>query len=770
MFRIILFFILFLEALNSFSQIPTGQWRMHIATKSIAIASNNDLVYAIMDNGLIEYDIKNSELSEWSKVNGLSDINPSAIYYDKETNSFFIGYKNGNIDRIKDNVVTNIPALKLASVSGKKQINAFKRNKNLIYVSTGLGVLVLNPSKNEVKDTYYPNQQNEEILDVAFQNDSIIVLTKNFAKIAHVNNTSLVDFQQWKNYQFLPNLSSERFFKHIKKWNDELFIQINDVAYANDSIYRITSNGLVNVIDLPFGIEINRFDIINDKMYLSMQGGVFVYNKAMELIETHLNQFYNAIGVTVSNNSVFIAEENNVIYESSSAGLKNLKHNGPPKNSFFTVKSNNNKMLFAGGTLSSAAAIDFNSAGAYIFENENWTLIDRYNQNLWKDKFIWDVLSITVNPKNTNQIAMGLHCDYPLAIMEDGKNISTIYNEMNSLIEETHFQNGWSCITDVLYDDDENLWMLNAFSKKPLKVKTKNNEWFEFPISNNIINSLTGKILIDENNIKWFYVPNKGLYAFSDGGTLNDESDDKVVHINEGDNTGALPSKNVTSIAMDLNNQLWIGTEKGFGILNNTANILEALPGEYNVNRIKLQFEGNVEYLLGNVYITDIVIDGGNRKWIGTANSGIVLISENGNEILQTFTTDNSPLISNNIMDMEFNHQTGELFIVTDLGLVSYRSDASIGKNDYKDVSVFPNPVLPSFDGLITIQGIKANSDVKFTDIAGNLVFQTTSNGGTAVWNGKNLKGEKVAPGTYLIWTASNVEKGRKVGKVVVLN
>jgi hypothetical protein len=126
-------------------------------------------------------------------------------------------------------------------------------------------------------------------------------------------------------------------------------------------------------------------------------------------------------------------------------------------------------------------------------------------------------------------------------------------------------------------------------------------------------------------------------------------------------------------------------------------------------------------------------------------------------------------LISNNIIDLEIDQTTGELFIITDKGLISYRSDASYEDPEYSDVKVFPNPVRPEYDGLITIQGIRYDSDVKITDIAGNLVYKTTSNGGTAVWNGRTLSGEKVATGVYLIWTSVNEGEGRKVGKVLVV-
>ena len=146
------------------------------------------------------------------------------------------------------------------------------------------------------------------------------------------------------------------------------------------------------------------------------------------------------------------------------------------------------------------------------------------------------------------------------------------------------------------------------------------------------------------------------------------------------------------------------------------------------------------------------------------------MLSADGSTIIEQHTIDNSPIISNVIYDLQLNHKTGELFIITDKGLISYRTNATYEDPDYSTVTVFPNPARPGFNGLITIQGIRYDSDVKITDVAGNLVFKTTSNGGTASWNGRTLDGQKVATGVYLIWTAAKTGAGRKVGKVLVIN
>ena len=287
-----------------------------------------------------------------------------------------------------------------------------------------------------------------------------------------------------------------------------------------------------------------------------------------------------------------------------------------------------------------------------------------------------------------------------------------------------------------------------------------------------MMNKSISKIAIDYNENKWLVVPTVGIVGLNDNKTPDNLSDDKIKIIDAGVSTGAIPSTGVTSVAVGFNNEVWIGTESGFAILNNSENVFDATYGNYNTTRIKLKFEGENEYLLGTTYITDIEVDGANRKWLGTANTGIFLLSEDGSEIIQNYTTDNSPLISNVIIDMSFDYKTGELFIATDKGLVSYRTDASEGAEDYSNVTIFPNPVKPDFSGPITLQGIKYDSDVNVTDVAGNLVYKTTSKGGTVTWDGKTLTGERVKGGVYLFWTAPNDvnEKGRKVGKVVIVN
>ncbi len=418
----------------------------------------------------------------------------------------------------------------------------------------------------------------------------------------------------------------------------------------------------------------------------------------------------------------------------------------------------------------SGNAATFKSSGVYTFEDEEWGLYNESNTDVWESGRIWDYLAVTIDPTDNDKFAIGSWSYTPITIFDGAAGTIDTLTPYNSALEPTIVGSGSTLITGLEYDVQGNLWILNGGTNDPLKVYTKDGEWQIFNLGSAANGEFSQRLIIDNEGNKWLSFRDAGLYGYNDNGTPTDLGDDEMIRLNTGVNTGDLPSNRVTAIAVDLDNEIWIGTDAGFAVLYNADNAFGASAGEYNAQRIKVEFEGNVEYVLGATGITDIEVDGANRKWMATENSGIVLLSADGLEIIEQYTMDNSPLISNNIIDLELDHNTGELFIVTDKGLISYRTDATVGKSkEYADVNVFPNPVRPGFTGVITMQGIQYDSDVKVTDAAGNLVYKTTSNGGTATWDGKTLNGDPVATGVYLIWTAPNEGKGRKVGKILVV-
>ncbi len=764
-----------------FAQIGTGQWRLHVPNNNaVDVVVGNNNVYTAFGDGLMEYDISTNETSLWTDVNFLSDVSLTCLEYEKTNNSLYIGYENGNIDLIKNNTVINVPAIRLAQIMGSKRINKIVSYQNYIYFATGFSIIKFDPVKIEIRDTYYPTNGAAPILDVAFRNDSIFALTSSKMLRGFLKNPALADSAQWKIDLRVPLNTSLNSYKEIEVIDNQLFLLLNIPDYGKDSVYNITNNGLELVLDKSNNFEINSIENLNNKLAVNIDAGIYIYNSDYSISSILAMEGVSVINSFSSSGVVWVADKYNGLVKYANGYGERIDFQGPPKNSFYSLDCNKGKLVIAGGGLD-GHGLTWNSAGVYTFQDEKWKLTDKYNTPLLNDKNIWDYLSVSVNPMDNTKTAIGTFSEIPLSIIENESSeiqLSIVENnskviEMftleNSPLEKTIW-NPYAMVTDVKYDETGNLWVANSFCSNPLKVYTKDKKWQTFELGGSTQNKLIKQIAIDYNGNKWLAVPSVGIVALNDNKTIDNSSDDKFKIINSGETTGALPSTEINALAVDFNNEIWIGTDNGFAILYNSANVFDAATGTYNAQRIKLKFEGENEYLLGKTNITDIEVDGGNRKWFGTANAGIFLLSADGTEIIQNFTTDNSPIISNTIVDMTFDQSSGELFIITDKGLISYRSDASFEDPEYSNVKVFPNPAKPDFSGPITIQGIKYDSDIHVTDVAGNLVYKTTSNGGTATWNGKTLEGERVKAGVYLFWTAPNEGKGRKVGKVLVVN
>ena len=757
-----------------FAQVETGSWRLHTATMSaLDIAQDDEFVYTAYENGLMKYHLASKEKTLLNKMNGLSDILLSCIYYDTIDQALYIGYKNGNIDKISGNTVINIPAIKLASISGSKKINRFYRFGTTVYVATDFGVVLVNPLKNEIKDTYYPTNSVQPIVDIEIKDQQILALSPSKLFIGNIGDVLLPSPQGWTQDMRVPMVFNST-YAAIEKVNEEVFVLQKSNAFGNDTILKLTPTEFVYFDYYSVGLEIANLTQHENKLDVLADGALLTYNSSGQLIESALS-FYLGIYfrpnqmVVLENGEKWMADEfSGPIRVIGAYSYEKVTYPGPPRNDFYTMDWNKGKLAIASGRLEFKSP-GFLRHGYYLFQDENWSYNDNTTLSQWQGIDIHDFIDISVNPKNPEEVAVSTYSAFPVSIINTADNSCSVYDQTNSPIQLSLAGNGWSLASDVCYDTKGNLWVLNGWSDRPLVVKRADNTWSAFDCGVEARNKYTTRMVSDKDQNLWFATETNGLFGYNYSETIDNIGDDFHINLTTGDYSGALPSENVTALAVDLDGELWIGTDAGFAVLYNTTGSFTANPGDYNAQRIKVRFEGNVEYVLGSTHITDIEVDGGNRKWMATAGAGLVLLSSDGSEIISQFTKENSALISNNIYDIKMNQETGELFIITDLGLVSYRSDASQDDADYSSTKVFPNPVRPGYEGLITIQGIRYDSDVKVTDVSGNLIFKTTSNGGTATWDGKRVDGTKVESGVYLIWTATNEGSSNKVGKVVVV-
>lgn len=768
----LLLLCLLLSSSSSFAQIGTGEWRLHIpAKRATDVVKTSSKVFTAFANGVSEYDISSSELSTWDVVTGLSDITVSCMGHSSVNDAVFIGYENGNIDRILNNKVTNIPAIKLAEIQGSKQIFKIVEYDGFLYFATGFGIVKIDPVRSEVRDTYYPSNGNSAIVDVSFRNDTIFALSENVMYFGDVNNIALPDPAQWTIDPRVPNIAVNA-YKEIEQADGEMYLLFKADIFGGDSIYRITETGIESVISESFTMEIRGIDVVNNELAVNYFGGTFIYDNnyvAQYIIADYLFGNPEINKIVYDNGEYWIADNGYGLVHIDGTLIENIVFSGPPRAEFFGMDWSRGRLIVTCGAASGNAPT-FKVNGVYTFEDEEWGLYNEANTPEWQSGKIWDYLTVAIDPTDNTKFAIGSWSYTPLTIFDEAAGTVDTLTPNNSALMPTNVGIGSSLITGLEYDVRGNLWILNGGTNEPLKVLTKDGDWQIFDLGTAAKGQFSQKLVIDNEGNKWVSFRDAGLYGYNDNDTPTDLGDDEMIRLTTGVNSGDLPSNRVTALAVDLDNEVWIGTDAGFAVLYNAENAFGASSGDYNAQRIKVEFEGNVEYVLGATGITDIEVDGANRKWMATENSGIVLLSPDGLEIIEQFTVENSPLISNNIIDLEIDHNSGELFIVTDKGLISYRTDATEGKSrDYEDVTVFPNPVRPDFTGVITMQGIQYDSDVKVTDASGKLVYKTTSNGGTATWDGKTLNGDPVATGVYFIWTAPNEGKGRKVGKVLVV-
>lgn len=772
--RILLFILLIPQLLES--QIGMGEWRLHVPNrKAIDIVTDGTIIFTAFENGLMEYDSNAGEIVMWDNVNGLSDISISSLGFESSTKSVVIGYSNGNLDLIRNNRLTNIPAIVLAPLQGDKKIYKIVEYQNFIYLATGFGIVKIDPEREEVRDTYYPSNSLAPISDIAFRGDSIFAITDKKMYSGRLSNPALADPAQWQEDTRVPEILTNTFdYKEIEMINDELYVLYKSVEYAADTVFKVTNSGLEFASPTNFSLEIKGIDNVENRLSVYIDGVGIIFNpngSYYHVFSPYSPQnFSNPNAAIRFDGNYWLADDKLGLVKYISEGVyENIRFEGPPRNEFFAMDWLKGVLAVVPGGFQSMLPI-YVPPGIYFFEDEQWTSKSKEDQLLWQGVPTHDNLSVSINPVNPNQVASGSFSKYGMALIDIDGAVTDTFTRHNSTLEYNNATNQFYLISDVEFDPDGNLWVLNGFNLNPLKLRTADGQWFEFFLGSFAAGKQTRGMVVDYNNNVWMSIQNAGLVGYNPGADIQNPSDDKTITLNAGESTGALPSKEVTALAVDFDNELWIGTDNGFAVLYNTEGSFDAGSGGYNAQRIKLEFEGNVEFVLGSTHITDIEVDGGNRKWFGTSNSGVILLSPDGLEIIKQFTMENSPIISNTIIDIEIDQTTGEVFIITDKGLVSYRSDASYEDPEYSDVQIFPNPARPEFDGPITIQGIRYDSDVRITDVAGNLVYKTTSNGGTATWNGMTLQGEKVTTGVYLIWTAPNQTKGRYVGKVLVVN
>ncbi|WP_430814229.1 two-component regulator propeller domain-containing protein [Carboxylicivirga sp. RSCT41] len=764
-------------------------WKNHQAMNSAtSIASSESRVVVGTSSGIYIYSFQSNEMITLNKALPLNDEKVTSVAYADEFDYFIIGYSTGNIDLLIDDSIYNVPELSLYPSSGSKQINDILVNGLYAYLSSDLGLIRFDLEKQEIYEVYPIVDQNVLSLNEAvIFNDKIYVASDDGVFYADEFHHNLIDSKSWKQL-VLPETKSNS-YNTIENIGDNYFLVNCQLTNGKDATFKVNDSGYeifeTNITDIANIVS-------NESVYVIGDSKLQVFDQDLNLkdtivtyvTETGIIENIYPFDITVSDGYSFICDNNyGLIWKND---IDKVIMPDRPEANFNIHMYYDERLIVSTGSFDGKTDIPAH----WYFYSESW------NTTKTESK-VYDVIKTTVDKDNKSKI-YGASWGYGL--IEFG-NEEIVYNESNSPLRK--FDDYLIWVGGPAMDSENNLWMTNSLVDRPIHVKLaeksldENNKNAEYPgwltlDYPGIVTNINGgegnflpDIFVDSRDYKWINVSNNGLFVFDTNNTLFDFQDDQYRgplnnyvdkdSRNKGqlmlwDENRTVITKVVTCIVEDKNGYIWLGTDVGVLLYYRPWAIFSE---QYPVaSRIKVpRNDGSnlADYLLDGERVTCIAVDGANRKWIGTANSGIYLVSEDGLKTYNTFNVDNSPLPSNSITSIAISPNSGEVFIGTENGIVSYRAKATEGDSSFKKVYAYPNPVRPDYSGEITITGLMQNSIVKITTVSGKLVHETTSLGGNAYWDGTNFSGEKVKTGVYLIYVSSSDGTDSDVIKLLIV-
>lgn len=750
-----------------------GQFYDHLPyNQGNTVCVAGDKVYIGAGQTLFSYNLQDNSIETLSKVNKLSDLGINTVAYSSKYSTVIIGYETGNIDVIINNQIINVPDIDRTIIQGFKSINNIYIKDNFAYLSTGFGIIKFDIQRKEIKETFLigDNASNIFVNDLTFFNDSIFAATPNGIYAADLNSSNLSNFQNWNTLNRFQNQN----INTISSNDSVMVLNIKTEAFTQDTLY--SYNGLNwNTLTFPEYENADVFDIQyeNGEWLFSHNYNAFIVSEnflTSEKIYTYGEEFSGIEPralVKGDHNNYWIADNKyGLVHKTGTWNHQVFAPAGPAHYECWRMDYDGNALWVASGSLNSQLGNNYQKKGVYKYANNQW---ESYNVGGYDS--LYDITTVTINPNDPNQVYFG---SWGRGLIETKNGIiTTVFDRFNSSIQSLNLPDYKPhLIGGSTFDENGVLWVTcsgapGANVNYPL-VAYDGSNWYEYDMNNLLVNKTnTGEPFVDENGYKWFSSRDNGIFVFDDNGTLNNKDDDRIKLITTGENSGNLPTKAVFDIAQDKDGEVWVGTEEGLTVINSTFGLFDE---GVKAERIIIEQDETYQYLLETEIINTIKVDGGNRKWIGTASGGAYLLSEDGQETIHHFTAENSALLSNTIFDIEIFGSTGEVFFATDRGLVSYIGDATDNEEYTGPTYAFPNPVRPDYDGLIGIRGLVENAEVKITDITGNVIYETISEGGTATWDGKSLNGKRAQTGVYIVFSVNDEGTEKKVAKILFIN
>ncbi len=742
---------------NLNGQAPVGTWTDHLSyNTSAGIAGNSQITYASTGASVLVHESGMNEIRKLSPVSGLSETGIAAIGWSEEARSLVIAYNSLNLDLINGSKIENIPDIRNRFPGSKKKINRIRTRGEFAYLASGYGIIIADIARKEIRDTWKPGQYEEdnEVFDITFGNGTVYAATSNGLWQADIQNQALAYPGNWRRVPGMPDAHCN------------LVIFSGTTLYCNvpgessgDIVYAI--NEAVSVFSQAPGTDNRSMDIAPDGFTISSSRSLRYYNSQGLLIREIDSYGWGQPDIcqaVISGNDLWIADRTNgIILGKNMTGFTQLPVTGPASNKVASITSKGGKTIIcAGGTNGYLTGLN-NPFTVSVHDGQKFEKISSLPHK--------DAMRAVIDPTDPSVYYVS---SWGGGLFRYKNNVpEKIYDSSNSPLQESGVS-GETRVLGLAFDKSGNLWVSQPDAAEKIKILKSDGSWIIFP--RNIDAPHAGDLISTSKGQLWIILPGGyGLFIIDDNGTPDISTDDlsRRLTITDTDNKVI---NSVFAIAEDLDGSVWAGTDQGPVIYHNPGRIFD---GDIRGSRIKIprnDGSGLADYMLGTETITSISVDGANRKWLGTSGSGVYLLSADGTQLLRNYSVSNSPLFSDSIASIAIDQLTGEVWFGTSEGTLSIRETATSGKESFSNVYSFPNPVREDFTGNVTITGLVRDTEVKITDISGNLVFETTSEGGQASWDLSTWNGRRVRSGVYLVFCAAGDGSESCITRILVIS
>ncbi|OUJ73871.1 type IX secretion system anionic LPS delivery protein PorZ [Hymenobacter crusticola] len=781
---VIILLILSAYTASGQSTVGYGDWQLYLPNNRAKVVTDaGDRVYVVAEGAFFYYDKNLNTTRLLTRRDGLSDVGVNTAAYDSVSQQTIIAYKSGNIDVLRaDGSVQNVTDVLRKQISGDKTINNIYFSGKSAYLSCSFGLLLFDMTKLEVRESYGnigPNGASVQVYATTVANGQLFAATS--VGIMHGSLTdNLLDYNRWTIDQ-LGGKGNGDFYQTIATYNGQVYAGIKQSVLF---VYKGSTTGWTDVPG-TYNDAFRHLRPIGSQLYVVSSAGIGTVNKAGQyapLIKSQSQVPSPQDALRAKGGKLFIADNTRGLLTTSDGGqtLESFVTNAPANALGFSLladRATNAVDVFSGGYQTSYLQSE-NYLGFYEYRDGQWT---NFNKTTFPD------ISQYPNPKDLTRgtrtpdgtLYVGSYGNGMLQWKGPGE--FKLFGPSNSPLKTADVKYNdpnYTRVTDLTTDADGNVWVVNRYPERPGTsgvhvFKPSDETWRTLPYfagSDNL-----DRIVLDDYNGLWASRARLGLAGAVNGVVAYDEATGTTRTFSDTD--GGLPGREVYAIVKDRKGAIWVGTSSA-GAASGLAGAVAVfsdpsqafLSGNDTGFQVPIVRRGETSGfpLLRGETVLCIAVDGGNRKWFGTER-GLWLFNEDADEALLHFTTDDSPLPSNRIVDIAVNDKTGEVFVLTDAGLASYRGDATVTDAKPSCASVFPNPVRTNFTGQVGISGLANNAVVKITDITGALVYQTRANGGTVTWNLADYSGRKVQSGVYLVLTSDADGNQGCISKIAVV-